>query len=185
MPAPMVPAPTTATGAALSITGWSLCEVNVVVVEWLAVDAVARRCDPCGNLAPLVHRLHQGPNVCLVHVRGQPLALAALPLLGRDLLAVRGGLDPGERADLAVEGDVRQLQPLPDASLLQDAVPPLDAALAVRDVLAAQVGVEADQRRDLRLPDALLARPGVLGQRVHHDRVAGQLVVVLAPVLQP
>src|SRR6516162_10791833 len=132
MPAPMVPVPMTAIGADLSmngpgVTGRSLCEANVVEVERLAVDAVARRCDPCGDLAPLVHRLHQRPHVGLVHVGGQPLALAALPLLRRDLLAVRGGLDPGERADLAVEGDVRKLQPLPDASLLQDAVPPLDA----------------------------------------------------------
>src|ERR1700758_5264545 len=45
-------------------------EVNVVVVERLAVDAVARRCDPCGDLAPLVHRLHQRPHVGLVHVGG-------------------------------------------------------------------------------------------------------------------
>src|SRR6516164_12747 len=152
MPAPMVPARTTATGAARSITAApGSGEVHVVEVERLAVDAVARRRDPCGNLAPLVHRLHQRPNVRLVHVGGQPLALAALPLFRRELLAVRGGLDRGERTDLAVEGDVRQLEPAADAALLQDPVPPLDAALAVRDVLAPQVGVETHQRRNLGL----------------------------------
>src|SRR6202050_2793775 len=73
---------------------------------------------------------------------GQPPPLAPLPFVGREQLPVWGGLDRGERADLAVERHVRQLQHWLKACAGQDPVPPLDAALAVGDVLAAQVGVE-------------------------------------------
>src|SRR5260370_3229563 len=162
-PPPMGPAPMTATGAPRPITASpsqrpppsvpitaapalrASGEVNVVVVERLAVDAVLGRGDPGRDLAPLVHRLHQRPHVGLVHLGRQPLALAALPFLGREHLARRRGLDPRGRADLAVEPDARKVQPLPHPALLQDAVPPLDAALAVRDVLSPQVAVESDQ----------------------------------------
>src|SRR5215469_638439 len=65
-----------------------LGEVDVVVVERLAVDAVAGWRDPGGNLPALVDRLHEGPHVCLVHVGRQPLAAPGLPLAGAELLAV-------------------------------------------------------------------------------------------------
>src|ERR1700678_2241556 len=64
-------------------------EVDVVVVERLAVDAGTGRCDPCRNLAPFVYRLHQRPHVGLVDIGRQPSAAAALPLLRGKLLAFR------------------------------------------------------------------------------------------------
>src|ERR1700733_8117763 len=83
-----------------------LGQVHVVVVERLAVDPVARGGDPGSDLATLVHRVHQGTDKCFVGVGGQPLPLAALPLVRGELLPRRRGLDGGERADLAVERDV-------------------------------------------------------------------------------
>src|SRR6266540_60631 len=155
-------------------------EVDVVVVERLAVDALPGRRDPGRDLAALVHGPHQRPHVGLVDVGGQPGALAPRPLLGGDALAVRCGLDAGERADLTVESDVRQPQPLRQAGALHDLVPPVDTVLTVADVLAAQVGVEAQQGGGLRLAD-----PAVIGDRVDHDGLVGQPVVVAAPLLRP
>src|SRR5580704_4481537 len=45
-------------------------QVDVVVVERLPVDAVARRGDPGRDLAPLVYRLHERSHVGFVHVGG-------------------------------------------------------------------------------------------------------------------
>src|ERR1700726_4653889 len=61
-------------------------QVDVVVVERLAVDAVARRGNPCRDLAPFVHRLHQRSHICLVDIGRQPLTAAALPFLRGQLL---------------------------------------------------------------------------------------------------
>src|SRR5215469_11966252 len=115
--------------------GVGLGQVNVVVVERLAVDAVPRRGDPRGDLASLVDRLHQRADVCPVHVGGQPLALTLLPVVRAELLPVRAGLDRAERAHLPVEGHVRQPQPLRQPGVGQDLVPPVHPALAVGDVL--------------------------------------------------
>src|SRR6202044_3272249 len=153
-------------------------QVDVVVVERLAVDAVTRRRDPGRDLAAFVDRLHQRADMDLVHVGRQPLALAPLPLLARDELAARGGLDARERADLAVEGDVRQPQPLVEPGGGQDAVPAVDPGLAVRDVLPAQVGIQPGQRGPLSLAALALAGEGIL-----RDRFAGEVVVVPAAAL--
>src|SRR5262245_49969997 len=72
--APVGAAP--ASGSLMRASSSGLGQVNVVVVERLAVDAVPRRGDPRGDLASLVDRLHQRADVGLVHVGGQPLALA-------------------------------------------------------------------------------------------------------------
>ena len=83
-------------------------EVHVLVLERLSVDAVARWRDPGGDLSALVDRPHQGSDVGLVNVGGQPRRLALRPLVSGDPNAVGRCLDPLERADLPVEGDVRQ-----------------------------------------------------------------------------
>src|SRR6266496_14529 len=73
-----------------------LGEVDVVVVEGFAVDALPGRGDPGGDLAPFVDRLHERSDVGLVDVGRQPVALAALPLVGGDHLPVRCRLDAGQ-----------------------------------------------------------------------------------------
>src|SRR5215469_1905251 len=110
-PPPATP-PTIPGSAAIAPPASGLGQVNVVVVERLAVDAVPRRGDPRGDLASLVDRLHQRADVGLVHVGGQPLALALPPVVRAQLFPVRSGLDPGECAHLPVQCHVRQPQPL-------------------------------------------------------------------------
>src|SRR6266516_2565555 len=156
-----------------------LGEVDVVVVERFAVDALPGRGDPGGDLAALVYRLHERADVALVHPGRQPLALAALPFVGGDHLPVRCGLDAGQRADAAVERDVWQLQPPRQAGVFEDLVPAVDAVLAVADVFAAQVGVQPDERGYLNLADRSI------NESFHHDRVVGQLVVVAPALLRP
>ena len=140
------------------VTG--LGQVHVVVVERLAVDAVARAGRSRPRSCPA-----RGPAASATARRSCPRRSAATRRLRRrhssavSRSPVRGGLDRGERADLAVERDVRQLQPLRQAGLCQDPVPPLDAALAVGDVLPAQVGVEPGQRGTPRSARCSLASP--------------------------
>src|ERR1700730_19049359 len=87
-------------------------QVDVVVIERLAVDAVARRGDPGGDLAALEDRLHKRADIGLVHVGLARLTLALLPLMRAQFPPVRAGLDRGERSDAAVERYVRQPQPV-------------------------------------------------------------------------
>src|SRR5262245_9967725 len=127
--------------------------MDVLVVERLAVDALAGRRDPGSDLAALVDGLHERAYVRFVDVGGQAAALAAVPVGGGAPLTLGCGLDTGERADSAVERDMRQAKPLWQAGRLEDLVPAVDAVLAVGDVLAPQVRVEPHERGDLGLPD--------------------------------
>ncbi len=104
---------------------------------------------------------------------------ALLPFVGRDLLAVRCGFDAGECTHLAVERNARQPESSLQARLIEDLVPPVDAVLAVGHVLAPEIGVETDERGHLGLPDV------AVDQRIDHDGVVGQAVVVLPAFLRP
>src|ERR1700739_4793097 len=83
-----------------------LGQMDVVVIERLAVDAVARRGDPGRDLSPLNDRLKERADRGFAPPGRQPLAAAALPLVRAELLPVGGRLDAGERADVPVERGV-------------------------------------------------------------------------------
>src|SRR5215469_16890017 len=99
-----------------------LAEMDVVVAERLAVNPASGRGEPGGDLAALVDRLHERTDERLVGVRREPLALAPPPLASGQHLAFGRRLDGRERANLAVECDVRQRQPMRQPGGLEDAV---------------------------------------------------------------
>ena len=99
------------------------------------------------KLSGLAHRLHQRGDEIAVRRRRQPLALVALPRGVIEQLAAGRRLDVAELADLAVEGDVRQLELEAHADAVDDLVPAVEAALAVGGVVVAQPHVDRGERR--------------------------------------
>ncbi len=85
----------------------------------------------------------------------------------------------GERAHLAVEAHVRQVEDGVEAVGVEDAVPAVHAGDAVGHVLAAQVGVERRQRGQPGLRQAAVLDPR------HDGDGLGEQVVVLAALLLP
>ena len=83
----------------------------------------------------------------------------------------------GELADVAVEGDVRQLDLERDADLGDHLVPAADADIAVDHVVVAQPHVERRERRRVLVLDLAVDQPQ------HRIGAALQLMVVVEPVL--
>src|SRR6516165_858193 len=73
---------------------------HILELPRLVVDADLGRRDPAGELAGLLHRLHQLGDELTVRLRGQPLILLPLPGGGVDQFAQRGGAHVAELADL-------------------------------------------------------------------------------------
>src|SRR5713101_6959322 len=154
-------------------------ETNVLEVGGLAVDAARGWRDPVGHSAALGHRLHQAPHVGLVLLGGQPVAIARVPLRLSDDPAVRRHLDLREGADGAPESAVGQGEREVDAVALDDLVPAVHPALAVRDVVVAEPLVERDER-PLLAGDDLVA-----GQRRHGvGAVLEPMIVLLLRLLE-
>src|SRR5215472_11256846 len=106
-------------------------QMNVGVVEWLAIDAVPRRGHPTGYLAPLVDGPHQRPHEREILVGGQPVGPAALPRGLVDDGALRRDVAAGVQPDRPVETGMRQREPELDAVVGEDLVPPVHAALTI------------------------------------------------------
>src|ERR1700730_3850816 len=148
-------------------------ETNVLEIGGLAVDAAGRRRDPVGDLAALGHRLHEAAHVGLVLVGGEPVAMARVPLRLADDPPVRRHLDLREGADGAPEAAMGQGEREVDTVALDDLVPAVQPALAVRDVVVAEPLVERDER-------ALLAGDDLVpGQRRHRVGAVLEPVIVL------
>src|SRR6266851_5403920 len=159
-------------------------ETNVLEVGGLAVDAARGWRDPVGHSAALGHRLHQAPHVGLVLLGGQPVAMARVPLRLSDDPAVRRHLDLREGADGAPESAVGQGEREVDAVALDDLVPAVHPALAVRDVVVAEPLVERDERPLLAGDDLVagLVLPHDLAGPLHdapHPALAHEHVVGL------
>ncbi len=86
-------------------------DLHILEIARLVVDADLGRRDPGRELAALPAGRHQALDEVAVRLGGQPLVLLLRPLGVAQHPAVGRGLDVGELADLAVEGDVRQLEP--------------------------------------------------------------------------
>src|SRR5260370_20893575 len=148
-------------------------EPNVLEIGGVAVDAARGRRDPVCDLAALGHRLHQAAHVGLILLGGEPVSMARVPLRLADHSAVRRHLDLREGADRTPEAAVGQGEREVDAVALDDLVPAVHPALAVRDVVVAQPLVEPDQR-------ALLAGDDLVpGERRHRVGAVLEPVVVL------
>src|SRR5262249_11850374 len=108
-----------------------LTPLHVLEVERLAVDAFRRRGDPAGDLAALVARHHQAPDVLAVGGARQPVGDAPLVLRRGDQVPVDVEGHAGVKADGAVEALRGQAQPFARrARALDAAVPLVDGALA-------------------------------------------------------
>src|SRR5258705_6446886 len=148
-------------------------EADVLEVSGSAVDAPRGRRDPVGHLAGLGDRLHQAPHVGLVLRGGQPLVMVRVPLRLADHPAVRRDLHLREGADRAPEAAVGQGEREVDAVALDDLVPAVHPALAVRDVVVAESLIERHERPLLAGDDL------VPGQRRHRVGAVLEPVVVL------
>jgi len=157
--------------------GTSSGEANVLEVDGLAVDPARRRGDPARERARCRHRLHQALHERLIVLARQPLGVARVPLRLADHAPVRRHPDIGEAADGAVEGAMGQAQLEGDAVVLDDLVPAVDPALAVRDVVVAEPLVEAHERGLVAHGDALAvgARGERQGERRRRELEAGDV----------
>ncbi len=129
------------------------------------------------ELGRLELRLHQALDEILVAVGRQEVAALLVPFGVAQHAAVDVGVDVGELADVAVEGDVRQLDLERDADLGDHLVPAADADIAVGDVVVAQPHVERRQRRRVLVLDLAVDQPQ------HRIGAVLQLMVVVEPVL--
>src|SRR5262245_4212540 len=128
---------------------------DVLEVGRLAVDAPGGRRDPAGHLAPLGDGLHEARHVALVVLGGQPVPVPGVPLRLADHTPVGRDLDLREGADGATEAAMGQREGEVDALALDDLVPAVHPARAVRDVVVAQPLVERDQRGLIPCDDLL------------------------------
>ena len=120
----------------------SVRDLHVFEVARLVVDADLRRRDPAGELA--------GSNCGCIRLsmnsrslsEGRNSVAPLLPFRLAEDIAVHVRLDRGELADVAVEGDVRQLDLEWDADFGDHLVPAADADIGVGDVIVAQPHVE-------------------------------------------
>ena len=85
-------------------------QADVLVVHGFRMDAVGGWGDPARELARRNDLPHQGADVLLVVVGGEPLVDVRLPRRTRRRGAVRADVVIAERANGAVEPDVRQAQ---------------------------------------------------------------------------
>ena len=91
------------------LSGGALGDLHVFEFARLVVDADLGRRDPAGELARLHLRLHQAFDERAVVVGRQEFAAALAPIGIAQHVAVHIRLDAGKLADVAMEGDVRQL----------------------------------------------------------------------------
>src|ERR1039457_5214028 len=164
-----------------STSSWpsSISEPYVVVLDRQVIDADAGRGDPAGELGWLVVRRHQLGDLRAVIGRRQPAVGPPRPVLPVEEIARRADVVPRERADLPVEPFMRKDEPLGETGLLEFPVPAPHPALAVGDVLIAQVEVERGQQRDRAGRDA-----AVTPHRDRHGRTVQQAIIV-TPCLHP
>ena len=126
---------------------------HILELARLVVDPHLGRRDPAGELAGLLHRLHQLGDELAVRLRGQPLILLPFPGGGIDQFAQRGGAHVAELANGAVERHVGKLEVEIDAAARDDLVPAFHTLGAVDRVVVAQAHVERGQRRLIDEPD--------------------------------
>src|SRR2546421_5069902 len=99
------------------------CDLHILEVARLVVDADARWRDPARELAGLSDALHQALDELAVSRRRQPLLLVARPGGRIDDRALRRHLEVLELANVAMERHVRQLQLVGNPGALDDLVP--------------------------------------------------------------
>src|SRR5262249_31295296 len=85
-------------------------ELHVLEIARLVVDADARRRDPARKLSGVINRFHQRGDEISIRGGGKPFVLLPLPCPRVEQLAVGRGMNVAKLADLAVEGNVRQLE---------------------------------------------------------------------------
>src|SRR5262249_56134493 len=102
---------------------------EVLEVAGLVVNAGPWRSDPAREFAGLDALFHQAADELAVVVRRQPPILVTSPGRLVDEFARRRRLDVLELADLTMETDMRQLEFVGDAGLVDDLVPSIEAAL--------------------------------------------------------
>src|SRR5208337_4896723 len=153
--------------------GLLLLDPDVFELPRLAVDADLRNRDPRRELAALEARPHQAGDEITVVLGGQPIVLVPRPFRFAQQLSVGRSLDVLELTDIAMEGDVGELEPEIDAGFLDDLVPAVDTPRAVRDIIVAQPHVDRRERRLLDYPDL------TVDELAHRIGRGGELVVVL------
>src|SRR5262249_45962469 len=113
-------------------------DLYVFEIAGLVVDADPRRSDPAREFAGLDDLFHQAADELAVVVRRQPPILVTSPGRLVDEFARRRRLDVFELANLTMETDIRQLDFVGDAGLVDDLVSAIEAALAIGGGVVAQ-----------------------------------------------
>src|SRR6516162_10000598 len=108
--------------------GGSRRELHVFEIARLVVDADARRRDPARELSRVVDRFHQRGDEISIPDGGKPFVLLPLPCRRVEQPAVRRGMNVAKLADLAVEGNVGQLELEVDTCAIDDLAPAVEAA---------------------------------------------------------